>query len=181
MRKLLALAAFALVLSTGTSMAQKLPDWQRVPFDDSGESASVELYKPSGEPGAAFFGYKCYNDPNRFGLDNVAYFLKLDNAELACMKNPISNVTLTIDGKDYPFVFKCDAKRLGVGSVGSLYFEWGVDSRADLNNMFELDQAIDKAKSKVMKVFVSDKNHYLFRGSLRNASIRKKVNCSRKG
>jgi hypothetical protein len=159
----------ACALTIDTCSAETMATWQRVPFDDVGASTLVELYQPSGESAHAYFGYRCYSEEDKFGIDSVAYFVKLDNYDMACMKDPKANVTLTIDGKSYPFVFTCTS------SGGSVYLEWGIGSRADLNNKYELDQAIDKSRSKEMLVTVTDTKHYVFRASLKKASIRNAV------
>jgi hypothetical protein len=171
MRQFGLLSALVVLVCSNPSSAEKLSDWQRVPFDNDGASVLVQLYQVSGQPVPAYFGYRCYNDQDKFGLGNAAFFVKLDNVEMACLKNPVQNVTLLIDGKSYPQVYQCDEKRLG----GALYFEWGSESRADLNNMYDLDVAIDKSKSKEVLVTITDKNHFMFKGSLKNASIRKKL------
>lgn len=176
--KILAISVAAIVFGAGICHAQKLPAWERGPSDDAGASAMVELVKLSGNAAGAFFGLRCYNDPDKFFLGNSAYFLKIDNTEFACLKDPVTNVSLTIDGKTYPYTFRCDDKIMAGG--GSLYFEWGEESRADLNNMYDLGRVMDKARSKEMIVSVTDKNHYLFRGSLQNASIRNKLKCPMK-
>lgn len=163
--------AVGLILSTTIANAEKLSLWQRSSGDPDGQAAMVQLYTMAGEPAPAYFGYRCYNDVDKFGLGNSAYFVKLDNVKMACMKDPVTNVTLSIDGKREPFVFKCDSRSLG----GSIILEWGVESRADLNNMYDLEQKIDKSKSKEIIVAVTDTNHYLYRGSLKNAGIRKAI------
>lgn len=171
------LSATIVLVAFGIANAQRLPSW--VIGEDSGEgvSAMVELVKLAGDAAGAFFGYRCFNAPNRAALGNGAYFLKIDNTDIACMKDPVTNITVTIDGKAYPQTYRCDDKALALGGQGSLYFEWGENSRADLNSMYEFSRAIDKSKSKEMIISVTDKNHYLFRGSLRNASLRKTVKC----
>jgi hypothetical protein len=164
--------AVALFLLSGTPVAgaaQNLPPWARNVEDPEGHSASVKLKTMSGEDGAAQFGYRCYNDKDKFTVGSGAYFIILDKPGSVCMKDPIQNVSLYIDGKAYSDVFDCQMRGR------SLYLEWGERSRADLHAQDEFSNAVDRSRSKEMFVIITESKHYSFRASLKNALVRKQV------
>lgn len=170
MARLTTAVALLLLSIAAVSKAQNLPAWRRNSPDPQGHSASVRLIDMTGSESLAEFGYRCYFDADKFLLGNGSYFIGIDKpTDLSCMKDPIQNVSIVIDGKTYSNRFDCEI------SGGTVYLELGERSRADMHAMQEIDVAMDRSKSKEMIVTITDRKHYLLRGSLKGVIIRKQV------